>query len=119
MLGSPISHSKSPVIQRAAFEVLGLDWSYGAVEMTGDGLASFIEGLDDTWRGLSLTMPLKRDVIPLLARRHELRIKVDLRSLRRPVKIVKRRRPQTGRPASGSSSSAPSQRSEQSTDSAP
>jgi len=75
VLGSPISHSKSPVIQRAAFEVLGLDWSYGAVEMTGDGLASFIEGLDDTWRGLSLTMPLKRDVIPLLARRHEL---VDL-----------------------------------------
>ena len=75
MLGSPIAHSKSPVIQRAAFGVLGLDWTYGAVEMTGDRLASFIDGLDETWRGLSLTMPLKRDVIPLLARRHPL---VDL-----------------------------------------
>jgi MFS family permease len=59
----------------------------------------------------------------VLARRHELRIKVDLRSLRRPVKIVKRRRPQApsapAAPAPAASSSAPSQRSEQSTDSAP
>lgn len=75
MLGSPIAHSKSPIIQRAAFDVLGLDWAYGAVEMTGDRLGSFIDGLDATWRGLSLTMPLKRDVIPLLSQRHEL---VDL-----------------------------------------
>ena len=55
--------------------MLGLDWTYGAVEMTGERLSSFVDGLDETWRGLSLTMPLKRDVIPLLARRHEL---VDL-----------------------------------------
>lgn len=75
VLGSPIAHSKSPVIQRAAFEVLGLDWTYGAVEMTGDRLGDFIAGLDASWLGLSLTMPLKRDVIPLLATKHEL---VDL-----------------------------------------
>ena len=55
--------------------MLGLDWTYGAVEMTGAGLGAFFDGLDDTWRGVSLTMPLKRDVIPLLSQRHEL---VDL-----------------------------------------
>jgi shikimate dehydrogenase len=72
VLGSPIAHSKSPVIQRAAFDVLGLDWTYDAVDVTADQLAEFVEGLDGSWRGLSLTMPLKRDVIPLLTRRHDL-----------------------------------------------
>ena len=75
VLGSPISHSKSPAIQRAAYGVLGLDWTYEAIEMTGDGLGDFVAGLDDQWRGLSLTMPLKRDVLALLAWRHPL---VDL-----------------------------------------
>lgn len=72
VLGSPIGHSKSPVIQRAAYAVLGLDWSYEAVEMTGAGLPEFVDSLDETWRGLSLTMPLKRDVLPLLDQRHPL-----------------------------------------------
>jgi shikimate dehydrogenase len=72
VLGSPIAHSKSPVIQRAAFDVLGLDWTYDAIDITADRLTVFIDGLDASWRGLSLTMPLKRDVLPLLARRHEL-----------------------------------------------
>lgn len=75
VLGSPIAHSKSPAIQRAAYSVLGLPWSYEAVEMTGAGLAAFVEGLDESWRGLSLTMPLKREILPLLAWRHPL---VDL-----------------------------------------
>jgi len=75
VLGSPISHSKSPAIQRAAYGVLGLDWTYEAIEMTGDDLGDFVAGLDDQWRGLSLTMPLKRDVLALLAWRHPL---VDL-----------------------------------------
>ena len=66
MLGSPIAHSKSPAIQRAAFGVLGLDWEYGMAEVTGEALPDYIAGLDDRWRGLSLTMPLKRDVLPLL-----------------------------------------------------
>lgn len=66
VLGSPIAHSKSPVLHGAAYARLGLDWEYTAVEMTGDRLASFLEGLDASWRGLSLTMPLKQDVLPLL-----------------------------------------------------
>ena len=72
MLGHPIAHSKSPVIHRAAYGVLGLDWSYDAVDATGDTLAAFVESRDPSWRGLSLTMPLKRDILPLLASRDEL-----------------------------------------------
>lgn len=72
VLGSPIHHSKSPIIQRAAYAALGLDWSYEAVEMTGEGLASFVDSCDESWRGLSLTMPLKRDILPLLGSRHPL-----------------------------------------------
>lgn len=72
VLGSPISHSKSPAIHRAAYEVLGLPWSYDAIEMTGAGLGGFVASLDSAWRGLSLTMPLKRDILPLLSWRHPL-----------------------------------------------
>lgn len=66
VLGSPIAHSKSPGLHRAAYRRLGLDWEYAAIEMRGEGLADFIDGLDAAWRGLSLTMPLKHDVLPLL-----------------------------------------------------
>lgn len=66
MLGSPIRHSLSPVLHRAAYADVGLDWTYGAREVSGSQLAGFLDGLDETWRGLSLTMPLKRVVLPLL-----------------------------------------------------
>ncbi|MBH0024092.1 shikimate dehydrogenase [Salinibacterium sp. SWN248] len=66
VLGSPITHSLSPTIHRAAYETLGFDWEYDAVELTGESLPAFLGALDRRWRGLSLTMPLKRDVVPLL-----------------------------------------------------
>jgi shikimate dehydrogenase len=66
VLGSPIAHSQSPALHRAAYGVLGLDWQYEAIEMGPAGLAEFIGSLAPDWRGLSLTMPLKRDVMPLL-----------------------------------------------------
>jgi len=66
VLGSPITHSRSPALHRAAYRVLGLDWRYDAIEVRAGELASFIAGLGPEWRGLSLTMPLKHDVIPLL-----------------------------------------------------
>ncbi|GAA2942004.1 shikimate dehydrogenase [Kitasatospora cinereorecta] len=67
VLGSPIAHSLSPVLHRAAYAELGLDhWSYDRFEVDEAGLPGFVEGLDPSWAGLSLTMPLKRAVIPLL-----------------------------------------------------
>ena len=72
VLGSPIAHSLSPDLHRAAYRVLGLDWSYEAVEIGRDGLADFVRSGDETWRGLSLTMPLKVEVFPLLTEVSEL-----------------------------------------------
>ena len=72
VLGSPIAHSKSPVLHRAAYEALGLPWRYEAIEVSTDELPEFIGSRTPEWRGLSLTMPLKRDVLPLLDTRHEL-----------------------------------------------
>lgn len=63
VLGSPIAHSLSPVLHRAAYAELGLDWSYAALEVTEEELPGFLQGLDEGWRGLSLTMPLKRAVM--------------------------------------------------------
>ena len=67
VLGSPIAHSKSPGLHRAAYRTLGLDWEYSAVEVDGSNLAAFLDSRDESWRGLSLTMPLKHDVIVALA----------------------------------------------------
>lgn len=67
VLGSPIAHSLSPVLHRAAYEELGLaDWSYDRFEVDEEGLPAFLDQLGPEWAGLSLTMPLKRAVIPLL-----------------------------------------------------
>lgn len=66
VLGTPIAHSLSPVLHRAAYAHLGLDWTYEAVEVDSAGLGAFLAGLDGSWRGLSLTMPLKRTVVPLV-----------------------------------------------------
>jgi shikimate dehydrogenase len=60
------------VLHRAAYRELGLDWEYGAHDVTEDGLAEFLDGLGPEWRGLSLTMPLKRAVLPLLDERSDL-----------------------------------------------
>lgn len=65
VLGDPIAHSLSPVLHRAAYAATGLDWSYDAHRVPAGGLAGFLAGLDETWRGLSLTMPLKREAVPL------------------------------------------------------
>lgn len=61
VLGSPISHSKSPAIHLAAYRVLGLDWEYGRAEVQKGLLRTFIAGLPELWNGFSVTMPLKEE----------------------------------------------------------
>jgi shikimate dehydrogenase len=65
VLGSPIEHSLSPALHRAAYAHLELNWTYDRVEVDEHGLAPFISELDASWRGLSLTMPLKVAVLGL------------------------------------------------------
>ena len=67
VLGSPIAHSLSPVLHTAAYRALGLTgWSYQAIDCTEPGLPELLRGCGRDWAGLSLTMPLKRAVLPLL-----------------------------------------------------
>ncbi|MGW5457910.1 shikimate dehydrogenase [Streptomyces sp. NPDC003996] len=78
VLGKPIAHSLSPVLHRAAYDELGLtDWSYERFEVDEAGLPSFFEKLGPEWAGLSLTMPLKRAVIPLVDEISETAASVD------------------------------------------
>lgn len=71
MVGRPIGHSLSPVMHRAAYAALGIDWSYDAIELADGELAAFATALDDTWRGLSVTMPFKREAAALAVRRSD------------------------------------------------
>ncbi|MDH6237298.1 shikimate dehydrogenase [Cryobacterium sp. CG_9.6] len=66
VLGSPIAHSRSPALHQAAYRALGLNWRYEAHEVRAGELESFIDVLGPEWRGLSLTMPLKHEVLPLI-----------------------------------------------------
>ncbi|MFF7975108.1 shikimate dehydrogenase [Streptomyces sp. NPDC007905] len=78
VLGKPIAHSLSPVLHRAAYDALGLtDWSYDRFEIDEAALPGFLEKLGPQWAGLSLTMPLKRAVIPLVDEVSETAASVD------------------------------------------
>jgi shikimate dehydrogenase len=77
VLGSPIVHSLSPFLHSAGYRELGLtDWSYQAIECDEQGLAGLLDTLDPDWAGLSLTMPLKRAVLPLLDSTEQLALDV-------------------------------------------
>ncbi|MDT7610438.1 MAG: shikimate dehydrogenase [Pseudonocardiales bacterium] len=61
MLGSPVGHSRSPALHRAAYAALGLDgWRYDAIECDEAALPGLVDGLGPEWVGLSVTMPGKR-----------------------------------------------------------
>ena len=65
VLGKPVAHSLSPVLHNAAYRSLKLDdWLYDKHEVGEDDLDAFLKGLDSTWAGLSLTMPLKKTIQP-------------------------------------------------------
>jgi shikimate dehydrogenase len=68
VIGSPITHSLSPKIHRKAYEILGLEASYNAIEVNEASFPEFFSGLQSedgasTWSGFSLTMPLKEIVL--------------------------------------------------------
>ncbi|GGQ36545.1 shikimate dehydrogenase [Streptomyces mutabilis] len=78
VLGSPIAHSLSPVLHRAAYAELGLEsWTYDRFDVDEAALPGFFGELGPEWAGLSLTMPLKRAVIPLLDEISETAASVD------------------------------------------
>ncbi|WBP94519.1 shikimate dehydrogenase [Mycolicibacterium neoaurum] len=60
VLGSPISHSRSPDIHLAAYRALGLtSWTYDRIECTAEQLPGLVAELGPEWVGLSVTKPGK------------------------------------------------------------
>ncbi|OBB33168.1 shikimate dehydrogenase [Mycolicibacterium peregrinum] len=60
VLGSPITHSRSPQLHLAAYRALGLtSWTYERIECTAEQLPSLVGALGPEWVGLSVTMPGK------------------------------------------------------------
>jgi shikimate dehydrogenase len=60
VLGSPVSHSRSPQLHLAAYRALGLDdWTYERIECTSDELPGLVSGFGPEWVGVSVTMPGK------------------------------------------------------------
>jgi shikimate dehydrogenase len=63
LIGSPVEHSLSPVIHRAAFDAAGVDWTYVAFEVEPGGGGAALDAMRVLGiAGLSVTMPLKREV---------------------------------------------------------
>ena len=58
LLGSPVSHSKSPRMQNGVFKALGLDFVYLAFDVGPDGVEDAIKGMRAMkFRGGNVTMP--------------------------------------------------------------
>lgn len=67
LLGSPVSHSISPLMHNEAFRQLGLDYVYLCFEVTEDTLPEAVAGLKTCGiRGFNLTMPNKNKIVELL-----------------------------------------------------
>lgn len=68
VVGSPVDHSLSPVLWRAAYADLGLaGWTYDALDLGEAGLARLMAE-PAGWAGLSVTMPLKHAAAALVDR---------------------------------------------------
>ena len=67
VIGSPIGHSLSPVLHLAAYRDLGLNIDYRRIEITKETIDSFLASWPEGLVGLSVTMPLKQVIIPLLS----------------------------------------------------
>lgn len=82
VLGSPISHSLSPVLHKKAFELLGIQGSYEAIEVASGELAQFLTAKGSVFDYLSLTMPLKEEVLHIAQDSQDLGISIDSLSSR-------------------------------------
>jgi len=72
VLGSPVSHSRSPDLHLAAYRALDLhDWTYERIECDERRLPTLVGELPAEWVGLSVTMPGKRVALDVADERTE------------------------------------------------
>jgi shikimate dehydrogenase len=72
VLGSPISHSLSPLLHNSAYDFLGLKGEYTAIDTPAGSLATFLSSHGGEFDYLSLTMPLKEEALSLNVKLDEL-----------------------------------------------
>ena len=78
VLGSPISHSLSPLLHHRAYEILGIPASYDAILCDEGDFPDFLKKIaDQNWTGFSLTMPLKEVAISYLSEIDPASAKID------------------------------------------
>ena len=65
IVGRPVAHSLSPVLHNAGYAALGLPYSYTRLEAAESELPGLLAALDESWAGLSVTMPGKRAALEL------------------------------------------------------
>ncbi len=66
LIGNPVSHSLSPIMQNAAFQFLGLDLIYIAIPCKDEDLESVLNSLKKiNCKGLNITIPHKQKVFDL------------------------------------------------------
>lgn len=67
VIGDPITHSLSPVMQEAAFRRVGIHARYEAQRVPAERLAEHVAGLREMgYRGFNVTVPHKVSIVPLL-----------------------------------------------------
>lgn len=67
LIGDPVEHSRSPIMQNAAFSALGLDWVYIALPVKAEKVGEAVGGLRALgFQGANVTMPHKAAVMPYL-----------------------------------------------------
>ena len=72
VLGSPVEHSRSPDLHRAAYAALGLTgWTYDRIETTAQTLPRIVGGSGPEWIGFSVTMPAKKAALAFADERSE------------------------------------------------
>ena len=73
VIGSPIKHSKSPLIQNYAIKEAGIDGEYSAIELKNlEAITNFISDLKSLdWAGVNVTIPHKEAIIPYLDEQSE------------------------------------------------
>lgn len=60
VLGSPIEHSRSPILHSAGYRALGMDdWEYTRIECGAEELPRIVGAADESFVGFSVTMPGK------------------------------------------------------------
>ena len=73
LLGNPVRHSLSPVMQNAALESMGLNWRYMALPCESESLDQVLKGLRAVGcQGLNVTIPHKQAIAALCEERSPL-----------------------------------------------